>query len=316
MDISELLDKSLLGKGFGLVLAGGGGKGAYQIGAFKALSECTLINNILGAAGTSVGALNMCILAQNNIDIGEKIWKKLSPEKVLTPDLNMLDLKEGVFSREGLIDIMDNYIDISKISKCSKSLFTTVSRFDSYGEGTPTPEYLRLNNMEEDKIKKVLLASSALPILYEPVNIEGGIYRDGGITDNLPIKPLYNLGIKHFIVVCLSNLKKVPVNDYPDAEFIIIKPTRDLGDLLTGTLDFSCDNAILRMQLGYYDTVRVLKNYSYEFSKTKDYEYKLEQLSEIDYPNIVSQVKIERTSKMIEKSMKKFNDYINKFTNN
>ena len=56
----------------GLVLEGGGTKGAYQIGAYKALRDLGI--EFQGVAGTSIGALNGAYIIQNDIEIMEDIW--------------------------------------------------------------------------------------------------------------------------------------------------------------------------------------------------------------------------------------------------
>lgn len=58
-----------LSKEYGLVLEGGGAKGAYQIGAWKALREAGV--KIRGVAGTSVGALNGALICMGDMDRAE-----------------------------------------------------------------------------------------------------------------------------------------------------------------------------------------------------------------------------------------------------
>ena len=60
-----------INKEYGLVLEGGGAKGAYQIGAWKALKEAGI--RIKGIAGTSVGALNGALIAMDDFEKAEKI---------------------------------------------------------------------------------------------------------------------------------------------------------------------------------------------------------------------------------------------------
>ena len=61
-------------KKLGLVLGGGGGLGSYQIGVWKALKEYEVDKMIKAIAGTSVGVLNACLIAQNNYEAAEYIW--------------------------------------------------------------------------------------------------------------------------------------------------------------------------------------------------------------------------------------------------
>ena len=68
----------------GLVLSGGGGKGSYQIGVWKALNELGITPHIHAVAGTSVGALNAVLFKQGDIELAEHIWTHLSSGDILT----------------------------------------------------------------------------------------------------------------------------------------------------------------------------------------------------------------------------------------
>ena len=70
-----------LSKEYGLVLAGGGAKGAYQIGAWKALKEAGV--RICAVAGTSVGALNGALICMGDLEQAEKLWKTIAYSKVM-----------------------------------------------------------------------------------------------------------------------------------------------------------------------------------------------------------------------------------------
>ena len=66
----------------GLVLGGGGAKGAYQVGCWKALRACG-VTQFSAVAGTSVGALNAVLVAQGDYDKAESIWHNMSFGRVL-----------------------------------------------------------------------------------------------------------------------------------------------------------------------------------------------------------------------------------------
>ncbi|NLA13749.1 MAG: patatin-like phospholipase family protein, partial [Tissierellia bacterium] len=57
---------------FGLVLEGGGARGAYHVGAYKAIRELNI--EIGGIAGTSIGAINGAMMVQGDYELLEKIW--------------------------------------------------------------------------------------------------------------------------------------------------------------------------------------------------------------------------------------------------
>lgn len=65
-------------KGLGLVLAGGGTKGAYQIGAWQALEEAGLMKYITGISGSSIGAFNSALMLNGELSLAKKIWEEAS----------------------------------------------------------------------------------------------------------------------------------------------------------------------------------------------------------------------------------------------
>lgn len=137
-------------KKLGLVLAGGGGKGAYQIGVWKYLKEIGIDKHISVISGTSVGGLNAALLAMNDYDIAEDIWRNRIDGAILSPHSDGIDFrnlsrymtlhpvlsssytKDGIFSREGLIDIINTYIDFETIKKSNKSIYATCIYFPDF----------------------------------------------------------------------------------------------------------------------------------------------------------------------------------------
>lgn len=297
-------------KEWGLVLSGGGGKGAYQAGVFKALEQYGLGDYITAIAGASVGALNMVLFDNANYILAEKIWGDISPNQFLTLDDNILELKEGIVSREGLLNIIDEYINLEELRNSQRKLYVSLTEYGKYGEGEGIVRYFTLNYRSDKEIKDYLLATSALPIIYAPVEIDGKLYRDGGIKDNLPIYPLYKDGIRNFIVIGLSPNTKIFYEEYPDANFIFIKPHKSIGDFFDGTLDFSSRGARLRMELGYLDAVREL-----EYFGRDDEESKRLYTNSVnnDYLNMQYKAKQTALEGSINVAMNKINSLIDKY---
>src|SRR5262245_34888613 len=75
---SQDLDKAT----FGIVLAGGGGRGAYQIGCWKKLKELGL-DRFSVISGTSVGALNAALIAAGDVPQAVRLWEDLEESKVV-----------------------------------------------------------------------------------------------------------------------------------------------------------------------------------------------------------------------------------------
>ena len=84
----------------GLVLEGGGAKGAYHIGAYKALKEMGV--EIDGVAGTSVGALNGAMIAQEDIDRAYELWNNMTYSRVINAnDEDIEKIKKGKLKNKG-----------------------------------------------------------------------------------------------------------------------------------------------------------------------------------------------------------------------
>ena len=69
---------------YALCLGGGGGKGAYQLGVYRALAEYGLIDKVTAISGTSIGAINAVLFACNDPDRSEEAWKKIHLRRCLT----------------------------------------------------------------------------------------------------------------------------------------------------------------------------------------------------------------------------------------
>lgn len=304
--------KDLSANEWGLVLNGGGGKGAYQIGVFKALFEKKINDYISSVSGTSSGALNTILFCNGDLDVARKAWDEITPEAFIKIKLEMLDFSEGFVPRDGLLEIIDRYVDLEKIRLNEKCMYATVTDFGVNDEGTGVAKYYRLNYKPANEIKDILLASSALPIIYSPVIINGSVCRDGGLEDNMPIKPLYIEGIRHFIVVGLSENTRIPYEKYPDAEFILIKPESSIGDFIDGTLDFSQEGARKRMELGYIDAIRNLEFYG-EDMNDEVVKFRYRESVKQDYSKIEVEDKKNSLENMINENMNKINSLFDQF---
>ena len=100
-------------KKIGLVLTGGGGRGAYQIGVWKALKKAGLEEYIASVSGASVGGLNAALFMQKDLDKAQNIWESISMKKILTPKSESAHRgRWGFFERDGLEKIIDENLDM------------------------------------------------------------------------------------------------------------------------------------------------------------------------------------------------------------
>ncbi|MDW5300453.1 MAG: patatin-like phospholipase family protein [Sedimentibacter sp.] len=257
---------------YGLVLEGGGAKGSYHVGAYKALRELGI--EIGGIAGTSIGAINGALMVQGDYDLLEKVWYNINSyelfdldEKVLN-DLKNLNLQEINFSyllhqsREILNNrgldttriraLFDTYVDEEKVRNSEVDFgIVTVNMTDK------KPLELFKEEIPQGKLVDFLIASANLPA-FKIEEMDGKKYLDGGFYDNLPIGLLAKKGYKDIIAVrtmAIGIRKKVRTKGL---NVTFIQPAEGLGGML-GSLDFNREKADELIKLGYYDTIKVFK---------------------------------------------------------
>ena len=257
----------------GLVLSGGGGKGAYELGVWKALRELGLSKYISVFSGTSIGAFNSVLFAMDDMEKAEKLWEEVTMDKLVP--LNKMELlkrgiglylggknlqlakrflsdkiEHGAISNEGAVDVIEKYLDCRIIDNSSKVCFAACTELPNYNV-----KYFKLNEYDEEIRKKIVLASASLPLIYDSTEVMGGRYIDGGIADNTPIQPVYGENCDVIIVVLLSKEANVDRGAYPHAKLIIISPENLEENTLNGTLNLDTDAKRLRISEGYRDTM-------------------------------------------------------------
>lgn len=277
----------------GLVFSGGGGKGAYEIGVWKYLYESGLDRYIKVISGTSVGALNAALFVGSTYEKAEELWLNITKESILSLDnlgdrlsremrkwmrkmmfplafvlpdimyyLNLIN-QEGIFSRDGLLDMINEGLEYEKIITSTIMCYVTCLRLPGLFNPIPYAERFKINDFSEKDVAKILLASSAIPVVFPNEKFKGNMYCDGGFSlygDNTPVNPVYSSGIKKIIVVYLD--KRKIIKSYSDATIIDIVPSEDIGGFFDGTLDFSSDNSEKRIKLGYNDAKSILGDFS------------------------------------------------------
>ncbi len=261
---------------YGLVLEGGGAKGAYHVGAYKALKELGV--EIGGIAGTSIGALNGAILVQGDLEKLEDIWintkssdlfnidekainniKNFNLQEINLPYL--LNVSKEILINRGL-DIskiralLEEYIDEDLIRKSELDFgIVTVNLTDL------KPMELLIEDIPKGKLVDYLLASANLPA-FKQETFDGKKFLDGGFHDNLPIGILVKKGYTDFIAVRTFAIGIVKKPKNKKLNITYIQPVEQLG----GLLDFNKEQSERDMLLGYYDTMKALK-------KLRGYKY-------------------------------------------
>jgi len=162
-------------------------------------------------------------------------------------------LKERLFfARDGLEKIIKETLKIDGTFESKIPCYITCLRCEE-----KKVERFLLNGKTEEEIVTYLLATTAIPHMFEKVEINGVQYEDGGfrsVGDNVPVKPVYD--DPNVDAIIAVHLKKEPPIDktlYPDKEIIDIFPSKELGNAFTGLLDFTGEGARMRIKQGYAD---------------------------------------------------------------
>ncbi len=311
---------------YGLCFSGGGGKGAYEIGVWKALKQLEKDKDIVAVSGASIGAVNGLLFTVGNYDNAEKIWSKVTVGDFL------ISGEKSICSCKKLREILEEDIDYDyvKFSKVRFFANTSVSdeklAFPEKAEDIKPfvkeykshfrTEYFELNKSGKDKIIETVVASSSLPAIYEPVRIDGRLMFDGGLTDNVPIRPLIEeCDCKNLIIVMVGRDNEYDPYLASRLDNIIeIRPSADIGGFTDGTLDFTHKSIRYRMLLGYYDTLRVFDmNLRKKLGAPYSEEDKIQSLAR-DHKRILSELNSALAVDQALASKRKYEDLLGKYS--
>ncbi len=270
--------------GYCLVLSGGGAKGVYHVGAWRALSELGI--RVDAFIGNSIGAIISGFLAQGlfaelerlatDMGIGDvlRLPGDLVRDGDLRLDLESLpqlgELAADFVSSRGLDtspmrSLLRSYIDEDKIRASGVDLgVVTVNVSDL------APREVFLDAMEPGSLVDYLMASAAFPGFANPV-IKGKKYIDGGLYDNLPYAAARRRGYRRIIVIDISGPGFNRRPEIAGSQTVYIKNSIEMG----GVLDFDREFLDRFTRLGYLDTMRV-------FGRCAGYSFFVETDAETD----------------------------------
>lgn len=256
-----------------IVLSGGGSKGSYQIGVWKALRKLHIKYDIV--TGTSVGALNGALMVQNSYHKAIRLWKKINMKLLFGEEINtnqntkeLLNMYRTNFIKNGGMDVHNLENIISKYIN-EKRFFNSKINF---GLVTVNFSKKKAIQLRKEKIPKnclcdYLMASASCYPAFQAKDIKGNKYIDGGFFDNLPINLALDLGASSIIAVDLK-APGMKVKPKRKVDTITIKP----NNKLTNFLKFDEVGSRKNIKFGYNDTMKVFGKYlgnKYTFKKYK-----------------------------------------------
>ena len=247
-------------KEYGLVLAGGGTKGAYEVGIWKALCEMGI--NVTSIVGASIGALNGALFLQNNFEETVKMYENIKIDNIM--NVNGIDANKNIFDLSNIFNLAADYtkqkgIDNTPLREMIRKYVDMDKIYNSpidfglvtYSVKNKEPLQVFKNEIPKDQMENYLLASSCFPI-FKPQIINGEEYYDGGLYDNIPSNMLIEKGYKNIIIADIAGVgfSKKTVNK--DIYVKVISSSEDLG----GTFEFNHERILNNIKLGYLDTMK------------------------------------------------------------
>ena len=243
----------------GLALSGGGAKGFAHCGALLALEEFGLKPDII--AGTSAGAIVGALYAAGNNPIE---ISKMFMGKEFSNFVKLLIPKAGFFDHSPFQDFLMEYLHVERFEELQIPLYVVASDLD-HGKSVV---------FTEGELARCVLASCSVPVIFNPVEIDGVHYVDGGIFRNFPVVPIRDMCEK----VIGINVSPLISTDYKQNMIQIAQRSyhfmfkantiedKALCDLLVEVEEahqystFDLENIHQIFKIGYQDTVRTLEN--------------------------------------------------------
>ena len=245
-----------------VVLAGGGSRGAYQIGVWQAMQELGIDYQIV--TGTSVGALNGAMFVQGDFEQARQMWLRLTAQDVANVDLSHIedtaDPARAVYAKFLHQAVAGGGVDISGLESIMRAVVDEGRFYASPVDfGLVTVEYptlrpvtMRKADIPKGKLCDYLIASASCFPAFPTKLIDETQFIDGGYYDNLPVNLAVELSADEVIAVDLESVglrQRIKESAVP---VTLIHPQHSLGPFLL----FEPDSAKRNMALGYLDALK------------------------------------------------------------
>ncbi len=246
-----------------VVLSGGGTKGAYEIGVWRALRELSVDYQIV--TGTSIGSINGAMMAAGDFEEADQVWRNMVMGDLMqdprqkksglraiaesffqTKEVRWKKLIDGAVDNSPFLDFVNNHVDEAKLraSEVDYGLVTVRAR-------DRKPFAVSKAEIPQGLLKEYIIASSSVYPVFPMHQIRGEYFIDGMYYDNLPVKLAISMGAEELIVVDLHQKPQHP-EFAGRANVMYLTPSEDLG----GILAFDRKKIDENMEMGYQDTIR------------------------------------------------------------
>ena len=242
-DLLKIVRKKTGGnmKRIGLLLSGGLGKGAYQIGALQAIKTYFKPEDFTCVSAASVGALNAYAYLTDSLESVADIWENMNFKSGMR---SVVSIMRSSFLKDA---ISENVSD----RKISCPFFVPLYDMEHHKF-----DYTDFSALPFNKLKDFLRAGVSLPVATKGVDIDGTTYFDGGSVDNIPLMPLLKYDLDYIICVYFDRQFSFE-NDECDGK--IIKITFPDDTIIADSVDIKHDSIVYMMKTGFSRTMEILK---------------------------------------------------------
>ena len=194
-------------EGPALVLGGGGAMGALQVGILRILIRHGFRPSRI--VGTSVGALNGAFLAfypdAAGVERLAEIWRGLENERFINFNpvrvaYRLASRQLSLFSNEFIRRLIAEHTVVDDFAASQVPLHITATNLATG----------RKHVFSEGSVSQAVLASTAIPGVFSPVEIDGQAYVDGGVVANLDLETAVELGAREILAIDLSHCFEAP----------------------------------------------------------------------------------------------------------
>jgi NTE family protein len=187
------------------VLGGGGNLGAVQIGMLRALAERRVVPDLI--VGCSVGALNGAGFAQDPTLVGvarlEERWRSLDARSIMPSSwwptaVHMARRGNAIHDSDGLRHLVEEVVTAGRFEDLAVRFECVATDVDNAREVW----------FSEGPLVDPILASSAIPSVYPPVEIDGVHYVDGAVVNDVPVSRAVELGARVVYVLHVGSFDR------------------------------------------------------------------------------------------------------------
>lgn len=252
-----------------LVLGGGGSKGAYEIGVWKALRELQVTIDLV--CGTSIGAMIGAMIVQDQFDELLDVWLRIRAEDIIVNGVDLIyDLEYLWKQKKKYHTIFKDYwnqkgMDISPFEQLIHKMIDFErfqhSRMDfaclSVNVSRKRPHIFYKKHIQNAQdLYHALMASAACFPAFPMHKLNQERYVDGGYYDNVPIFLAKQANATSIIAVDLKSIGRKQMHK-PQAAITYIEPYVSLGSFLC----FEQRQIQRNLQLGYFDCMKKYNRY-------------------------------------------------------